>query len=46
MISLVNKFKVTDILFAHNVYVANSDFAVKQALSFLKDKVQKESKLK
>lgn len=46
IISLVNKYKVTDILFAHNVYVANSDFAVKQALSFLKDKTQKEPKLK
>ena len=43
---VVNKYKVTDILFAHNVYVANSDFAVKQALGFLKDKTQKEPKLK
>jgi hypothetical protein len=46
IVNLVNKYKVTDILFAHNVYVANSDFAVKQALGFLKDKTQKEPKLK
>jgi hypothetical protein len=41
LIDMVNKFKITDILFAHNVYVANSDFAVKQELNFLKGNAQK-----
>ena len=46
IVSLVNKYKITDILFAHNVYVANSDFAVNQALKFLKEKAENETKPK
>lgn len=41
---LVNKYHVTDLLFAHNIYVANSDFAVKKETGFLKGSFSEEKK--
>jgi hypothetical protein len=35
---LVRKYGMTDILFAHNVYVLNSDYTISQEMKFLKSK--------
>ena len=42
---LVRKYGITDILFAHNVYVINSEYTISQEMKFLKPKINKVKKL-